>query len=278
MILEFTWPSRKQLHSAMLCDAFSMKIVEIGNARLRSAGLASVRYFREPEDLNHLNPRASAPTRHGLGAQRMRRAAIAIARNYLAFVALGGEEYQKIKWVLWLDSDLWFIPPTLISDLRSSKVDLVVPVCYCKPGTCGSSNPFVIYDRNSWRDTKEAHALLRHLERSGTISDDVIVVRGYEDPYIPEYILIQRSLALKHKPLYLDDLNHSITAKHNGTLVELDGIGATAILLRADLHRRGLIFPAFAVNHTIESEGMAQIARRMGVIPYGRTDISIYHA
>ena len=56
--------------------------------------------------------------------------------------------------------------------------------------------------------------------------------------------------------------------------------GATCILLRADLHRHGAVFPAFVLGHAIEWEweGLAQLALRMGVRPYGRTDVRIWHA
>ena len=49
-------------------------------------------------------------------------------------------------------------------------------------------------------------------------------------------------------------------------------------MLRADLHRHGVVFPAFVLGHAIESEGLAQLALRMGVRPYGRTDVRIWHA
>src|SRR5207237_5940372 len=40
--------------------------------------------------------------------------------------------------------------------------------------------------------------------------------------------------------LHLDDL------RDEGALVALDAVGATALLVRGDLHRDGLIFPAFS--------------------------------
>ncbi|KAH8054544.1 hypothetical protein JL720_14431 [Aureococcus anophagefferens] len=61
-------------------------------------------------------------------------------------------------------------------------------------------------------------------------------------------------------------------------LVPLGGVGATCILLRADLVREGLSFPSFALNHAIESEGIAQMALKMGARVYGRTDVAIKHA
>ena len=60
--------------------------------------------------------------------------------------------------------------------------------------------------------------------------------------------------------------------------VRLDGIGGTVVLVRARLHRQGLNFPTFVVNHALETEGLAQVALRMGVQPWGLTDVVVRHA
>ena len=74
--------------------------------------------------------------------------------------------------------------------------------------------------------------------------------------------------------LFLDDLRTS----RDAPLVPLDGVGATCILLRADLHRQGLVFPPFPLENAIESEGLARMAQAMGADVYGRTDVAIRHA
>ena len=60
--------------------------------------------------------------------------------------------------------------------------------------------------------------------------------------------------------------------------MRLDGVGSACLLIRADLHRQGVLFPPYVVGHAIESEGLAVVARRMGVQPWGRTDIIVRHA
>lgn len=46
--------------------------------------------------------------------------------------------------------------------------------------------------------------------------------------------------------------------------VPLDGVGGTALLVKADVHRDGAMFPPFAFYHLIETEGFAKMARRLG--------------
>ncbi|KAJ8598303.1 hypothetical protein CTAYLR_007539 [Chrysophaeum taylorii] len=263
LLLSFEgWP-RAQMQVAMLVSHDSIVLVREVSQSLRSAGLGAVRIIHEPE----LGSRDATTegARHRFGAQRDRRAVIARARNYLASHALC---HQKVDWVCWLDSDLLEVPSTLLVDLRKSDVSLVVPACYCSGrDACGRQ----IYDRNSWQDTPEAREEVRRLERSGRVDDDTIIVRGYG-----HYRHDGHVLAIQAAPLFLDDLKRNTPLET--PLVPLDGVGATAIFLRASLHYQGLIFPPFAVNHAIESEGLAQIALKMGVQPYGRIDIAIKHA
>lgn len=252
LILKIEW-HRKLMHVGFLTSIDSSRLVRENSHSLRDADppLGSVRVYPEPPGLS----RPVEGDRHALGAQKQRRANIARARNYLFSVAR-----PHVDWVLWLDCDLLKIPSNLLMELRKSNVDLVVPACYCSGHDfCGSG----IYDRNSWQHTRASKDEVARINDTG-----VVVVRGYEGPTRDGEIF-----APKFAPLYFDDL-----AKSEGNLVPLDGIGATCILIRADLHRQGVIFPAFPVNHAIESEGLAQIALLMGIQPYGRTDIAIKHA
>lgn len=45
--------------------------------------------------------------------------------------------------------------------------------------------------------------------------------------------------------------------------MELDGIGGN-FLARASMHREGVIFPAWPVNHQVETEGLGMIAKAVG--------------
>ncbi|NJM07428.1 hypothetical protein HC891_16455 [Candidatus Gracilibacteria bacterium] len=60
-------------------------------------------------------------------------------------------------------------------------------------------------------------------------------------------------------------------------IVELDAVGGSMLLVRADLHRSGLIFPAVSYKGFIESEGLAALARDMGYACWGLPQIEIVH-
>ena len=62
------------------------------------------------------------------------------------------------------------------------------------------------------------------------------------------------------------------------TIVPLDGVGGTALLVRADLHREGLCFPSYSHRGYIETEGLAMMAKDMGVTAWGLPDLRIVHA
>jgi len=51
--------------------------------------------------------------------------------------------------------------------------------------------------------------------------------------------------------------------------VELDGVGGTALLVKAEVHRDGAMFPPFAFYHLIETEGFAKMASRLGWKSWG---------
>ena len=71
---------------------------------------------------------------------------------------------------------------------------------------------------------------------------------------------------------YLNDL------KNESDLVRLDGVGGCVLLVAADLHRSGLVFPPFVFDHHIETEGLAKFAARMGVQPYGLPSVNVIHS
>eukprot|EP01051_Picozoa_sp_SAG22_P003396 SAG22_NODE_164_length_16817_cov_61.573573_15_plen_78_part_00 len=62
-----------------------------------------------------------------------------------------------------------------------------------------------------------------------------------------------------------------------GELVRLDGVGGSAILVAADLHRAGLVFPTFVLDHAVETEGLAKMAKRMGSPPHGMPKLHVSH-
>jgi hypothetical protein len=82
--------------------------------------------------------------------------------------------------------------------------------------------------------------------------------------------------------LHLDDL------RSEGDLVRLDAVGGTMLLIRADIHREGLIFPTFLYGREnplarpgrgeIETEGLGIMARDMGHQCWGMPRLEIRHA
>jgi len=75
--------------------------------------------------------------------------------------------------------------------------------------------------------------------------------------------------------------------------VRIDSVGGTALLVRADLHRDGLIFPAYRYGvqspvirkrhpvwgqGEIETEGLAAMAHDMGLQCWGLPDMELIHA
>jgi hypothetical protein len=82
--------------------------------------------------------------------------------------------------------------------------------------------------------------------------------------------------------LHLDDL------RDEGNLVELDAVGGTILLVRADIHRDGLVFPAFRYGLAssrvrrgrgeLETEGLGIMARDMGHVCWGMPHLEVLHA
>jgi hypothetical protein len=83
---------------------------------------------------------------------------------------------------------------------------------------------------------------------------------------------------------------HLHDLRKEGDLVALDSVGGTMLLVRADVHRDGLIFPPFpyglgnpkirTANHwmgEIETEGLGIMASDMGVQCWGMPNLEIKH-
>jgi GT2 family glycosyltransferase len=86
---------------------------------------------------------------------------------------------------------------------------------------------------------------------------------------------------------------HMHDLRGTGQPVRIDSVGGTALLVRADLHRDGLVFPCFRYGlespairsehpvwgkGEIETEGLAAMARDMGVQCWGLPDLELVHA
>ncbi|MEA2514541.1 MAG: hypothetical protein QOJ59_4028 [Thermomicrobiales bacterium] len=81
--------------------------------------------------------------------------------------------------------------------------------------------------------------------------------------------------------LHLDEL------RDEGDLVRLDTVGGTVLLVRADAHRDGLVFPAFPYGHAnpkirddtpeIETEGFGIMADDLGYRCWGMPNLEVIH-
>ena len=189
--------------------------------------------------------------RHAIEAQKQRRAQMSLARNSLLFTTIG----YDTAWVLWLDSDIVETPPSLIQDLARHDKPIIVPNCYQRYKTDDGSDDIRPYDYNSWQDSDIAQQL------AGGMSEDEILLEGY-----PEMATYRTLMA--HLYNADDDIHNEIP---------LDGVGGTALLVKAEVHRDGAMFPPFPFYHLIETEGFAKMAKRLGYQSYGLPNYLVYH-
>lgn len=186
--------------------------------------------------------------RHKLESQKERRESMSRARNSLLFTTLG----PSTSWVLWLDGDIVETPSTLIQDLTRHDEPVIVPNCFQRfYDTSSKKWDIRPYDYNSWVDSEQAQEL------AAAMGPDEILLEGYEE--LPTY----RTLMA-----YLPD--HTALDPHR--MVALDGVGGTALMVKADVHRDGAMFPAFPFYHLVETEGFAKMAKRLGYSVFGLPD------
>ncbi|KAK5099570.1 Golgi mannosyltransferase complex subunit [Lithohypha guttulata] len=191
--------------------------------------------------------------RHKMANQASRRASMAKARNSLLFTTMG----PTTSWVLWLDGDIIETPETLVQDLTSFDKSIIVPNCFQRYSTDDGKNAIRPYDYNSWRDSDTAHEL------ASKMGNDEILLEGYAE--MPTYRTLMAMLA------ETDDNSDK------RRLMPLDGVGGTALLVKADVHRDGAMFPPFSFYHLIETEGFAKMARRLGYESWGLPNYFVYH-
>ncbi|KAG0199154.1 Polynucleotide 5'-hydroxyl-kinase grc3 [Mortierella sp. GBA30] len=172
--------------------------------------------------------------RHEYDLQTSRRKTLARCRN-----ALLTSELLDEAWVLWLDVDVTEYSSELLHRMMGYNKDIVAPNCFRSENNWFRTRN-IPYDRNNWIETTESLANQRVLE------DDEILFEGYEQDH-PTY---RKSMA---------DLGQD-----SPSLVALDGIGGTFTLIKASVHRAGVIFPATPIDHEIETEGLAKWAKREG--------------
>ncbi|KAL8962199.1 MAG: hypothetical protein Q9183_005192 [Haloplaca sp. 2 TL-2023] len=178
--------------------------------------------------------------RHKKANQKARRSAMSRARNSLLFTTIG----PSTSWVLWLDADIVETPPTLIQDLTSHDKPVIVANCFQRFRNDKGQMDIRPYDYNSWQDSETA------AELAAKLPVDDILMEGYSD------MATYRTLMARTAD--------TSERRDQKALIPLDGVGGTALLVKAEVHRDGAMFPPFAFYHLMETEGFAKMAKRLG--------------
>lgn len=135
-------------------------------------------------------------------------------------------------------------PPTLIQDMASHDKPILVPNCFQRFRDDKGQPDTRPYDYNSWQDSDAAAKL------AANMGPDDILLEGYGD--MPTYRTLMAMIADKTE------------GRDQRAIIPLDGVGGTALLVKADVHRDGAMFPPFPFYHLMETEGFAKMARRLG--------------
>jgi len=181
--------------------------------------------------------------RHKLENQKARRASMARARNSLLFTTLG----PTTSWVLWMDADIVETPPTLIQDLAAHDKPILTPNCFQRFTNDKGQPDERGYDYNNWQDSETAQKL------GDTLGADDILLEGYAE--LPTYRTLMVYMTAESQDVQWE--------------VPLDGVGGCALMVKAQVHRDGAMFPPFVFYHLIETEGFAKMAKRLGWQSYG---------
>jgi hypothetical protein len=165
-------------------------------------------------------------------------------RSHIAKVRneLVKQALQYEDWVLWVDADVIGFPDDILTTLLSTGARIVHPNAVRFPG--GPS-----MDLNAWT-----------VERWVSPGEMVAWIR--DDLYQPP---------MGFRRLYLSDLRYR-------NAVPLHSVGGTMLLVDADLHRAGLLFPETPYRHLIETEGFGMAACDIGIFPVGLPNVEVIHS
>jgi hypothetical protein len=145
-------------------------------------------------------------------------------------------------WVLWIDADIIGFPDDILTTLLSVGARIVHPNTVRIPG--GPST-----DLNAW-------TIERHL------SDEAMAIWIKDSLYQPP---------MSFERLYLSDLRYK-------DVVPLHSVGGTMLLVDANLHRAGLLFPEQPYRYLIETEGFGRAAYDLGILALGLPNVEIVHS
>ena len=246
--LGFIVPKGREGNAATAALQAEIAKTQSGPTRKRFASITILRQDTE------LQSSQAESERHKMANQKARRAAMAKARNSLLFTTMG----PTTSWVLWMDGDIVETPSSLVQDLASHDKPIIVPNCFQRYFNKDKSAQDVRpYDYNSWIDSVTAQSL------AADMGKDEILLEGYAE------MATYRSLMT-----YMYDE----ADPESGREIELDGVGGTVLLVKAEVHRDGAMFPPFAFYNLIETEGFARMAKRLGWKAWGLPNylVSVY--
>lgn len=233
--LGFVIPKTKEGNTATANLQAAIAITQSGPEEKRFASITILRQDFDPPIQSQ-----DESERHKKENQRARRAAMARARNSILFTTIG----PSTSWVLWLDADVVETPHSLIQDLASHDKPIVVPNCFQRFTNDRGELDIRPYDYNSWQDSEEAAKL------AAGMGSEEILLEGYND--MPTYRTLMAMIADKEEH------------RDQRAIISLDGVGGTALLVKAEVHRDGAMFPPFPFYHLMETEGFAKMAQRLG--------------
>ncbi|OZJ06267.1 hypothetical protein BZG36_00822 [Bifiguratus adelaidae] len=179
-------------------------------------------------------------------AQPALRAQQARKRNFLLSSTLRPQH----DWVVWFDVNMVKVPSTALQDLIGLNVDIVTPNVFVPKST----NVLWGFDRRNWQETDESRLLQMDLIES------IPLFEGFWEQ-------------TNHRLLMVDMPTNLGSLKK----IPLDGVGASFTLVRADVHRAGVNFPAYVYKHCLDSEGFALMAKDVGYQAWGLPGYIVYH-
>ncbi|MCJ1246392.1 Golgi mannosyltransferase complex subunit [Trapelia coarctata] len=233
--LGFITPRNREGNAATLALQNAIASTQSGPVDKRFASITILRQDFDPPLISQ-----DEAERHKMSNQRERRAAMSRARNSLLFTTMG----PSTAWVLWLDADIIETPPTLIQDLASHDKPVIVPNCFQRYTDENGKKAIRPYDFNSWVDSETAQELAKKM------GPDDILLEGYAE--LATYRTLMANVAETGR------------GRDQSKIMSLDGVGGTALMVKAEVHRDGAMFPPFAFYHLMETEGFAKMARRLG--------------
>lgn len=154
--------------------------------------------------------------RHAFEYQAPRRMAMARARNYLLMTALKPHH----SWVYWRDVDIQEAPPSIIEDFISHGKDVIVPNIWFHRLDDQGKDVEGRFDYNSWVDTAKTKKMLKKLDK------ETVVVEGYKSHFDTGRVYMAKMGDWRDDPKME---------------IKLDGIGGVSIMVKADVHRSGII-------------------------------------